>query len=48
MEGTVTGEHGIGLKLKGELIEEIGENAVNTMRSVGCLESLGSSCANDD
>lgn len=34
MEGTVTGEHGIGLKLRNELIEEIGDNAVNMMRSV--------------
>ena len=35
MEGTVTGEHGIGLMLRDELEEEVGENAIDMMRKVG-------------
>jgi len=32
MEGTVTGEHGIGLENRDALIYELGEDAVDTMR----------------
>ena len=39
LEGTVTGEHGIGLKLRDALINEVGEEAVNMMRRVsGAVE----------
>ena len=34
MEGTVTGEHGIGLALRDVLEEELGENATDMMRKV--------------
>ncbi|KEF56714.1 D-lactate dehydrogenase (cytochrome) [Exophiala aquamarina CBS 119918] len=32
MEGTVTGEHGVGLKKREYLIEELGEDTINAMR----------------
>lgn len=34
MEGTVTGEHGIGLALRDVLEEELGESATDMMRKV--------------
>ncbi|KAI9699490.1 MAG: D-lactate ferricytochrome c oxidoreductase [Candelina mexicana] len=34
LEGTITGEHGIGLKLRDLLVEEIGDNAVDMMRKI--------------
>ncbi|KAI4119900.1 MAG: hypothetical protein LQ345_000158 [Seirophora villosa] len=34
LEGTVTGEHGIGLKLRDMLVEEVGDNGVNMMRAI--------------
>lgn len=34
MEGTVTGEHGIGLALRDVLEEELGEGATDMMRKV--------------
>ena len=34
MEGTCTGEHGIGLHKQGFLIDEAGEDAVRLMRSI--------------
>ena len=34
MEGTVTGEHGIGLFLRDVLQEEVGESAIDMMRKV--------------
>jgi D-lactate dehydrogenase (cytochrome) len=34
MEGTVTGEHGVGLKKREFLIEELGEDTINAMRKV--------------
>ena len=37
MDGTISGEHGIGTNRKDELIYELGENAVDMMRSVGTL-----------
>ena len=37
MEGTVTGEHGVGLKKREYLREELGEETVDTMRRVRCL-----------
>ena len=41
MEGTVTGEHGVGLKKREYLLEELGETTVDTMRKVcSCMESL--------
>lgn len=36
MEGTVTGEHGVGLALRDMLEEELGENAIDMMRKVSC------------
>lgn len=32
MEGTITGEHGVGLKKRDNLLEELGEDTVNAMR----------------
>jgi len=40
LEGTITGEHGIGLGLRDMLVEEVGENGVDMMQRVSC----GSSC----
>ena len=34
LEGTVTGEHGIGLGLRDMLVHEVGESAVDMMRRV--------------
>ncbi|KAF2012906.1 FAD-binding domain-containing protein [Aaosphaeria arxii CBS 175.79] len=34
LEGTVTGEHGVGLKLRDALIEEVGISGVNAMRRI--------------
>ncbi|KAL8949429.1 MAG: hypothetical protein Q9222_004452 [Ikaeria aurantiellina] len=34
LEGTITGEHGIGLDLRDMLIEEVGESTVAVMRSI--------------
>ena len=34
LEGTITGEHGIGLKLRDGLINEVGPEAVDMMRKV--------------
>lgn len=34
LDGTITGEHGVGLKLRGMLLEEVGEEGVGIMRSV--------------
>ena len=43
LDGTVTGEHGIGLKIRDRLVDEVGEEAVDMMRSVSvvCLVCLG-------
>ena len=35
MEGTVTGEHGVGVVKRDYLNHELGEEAVDTMRKVG-------------
>lgn len=35
MEGTVTGEHGVGLALRDMLNVELGKEAVDMMRKVG-------------
>lgn len=40
LEGTVTGEHGIGLKLRDRLVDEVGVEAVDMMRKVSYLPSL--------
>ena len=40
MEGTVTGEHGVGLVKRDYLIHEVGESTVDAMRKVSF--SLGS------
>ena len=40
MEGTVTGEHGIGLNLRDMLQYELGEDAVDMMRKVCFLRFL--------
>ncbi len=34
MDGTCTGEHGIGLGKQGKLIDELGENAIDAMRAI--------------
>ncbi|KAL9039285.1 MAG: hypothetical protein Q9214_004939 [Letrouitia sp. 1 TL-2023] len=34
LEGTVTGEHGIGLKLKDSLVDEVGTEAIGTMKKI--------------
>ncbi|KAF2449476.1 hypothetical protein P171DRAFT_460735 [Karstenula rhodostoma CBS 690.94] len=34
LEGTITGEHGVGLKLRDMLVEEVGEVGVGAMRAV--------------
>lgn len=34
LEGTITGEHGVGLKLREMLVEEVGESAVQMMKTV--------------
>ena len=34
MEGTITGEHGIGLELRDLLIDELGNEAVDMMRRI--------------
>ncbi|MBA7489863.1 putative FAD-linked oxidoreductase [subsurface metagenome] len=34
MEGTITGEHGVGLKKRDHLIDELGEETVNAMRKI--------------
>ncbi|KAL8758815.1 MAG: hypothetical protein Q9184_003810, partial [Pyrenodesmia sp. 2 TL-2023] len=34
LEGTVTGEHGIGLDLRDMLVEEVGVNSVNMMKAI--------------
>lgn len=36
MEGTVTGEHGVGLIKRDYLAHEMGESTVDTMRKVSC------------
>lgn len=32
MDGTITGEHGIGLEKRDRLVDELGEGSVDTMR----------------
>ncbi|KAL8780582.1 MAG: hypothetical protein Q9194_000854, partial [Teloschistes cf. exilis] len=34
LEGTITGEHGVGLKLREMLVEEVGESAVQMMKTI--------------
>ncbi|RMZ92165.1 hypothetical protein DV736_g634, partial [Chaetothyriales sp. CBS 134916] len=42
MEGTVTGEHGVGLKKREYLVDELGQNTIDTMRKVKqALDPLG-------
>lgn len=43
MEGTITGEHGIGLSLRDMLPEEVGSAGVDMMRNV-CILSLPGRC----
>ena len=40
MEGTVTGEHGVGLIKRDHLNHELGESTVDAMRKVSCLRLL--------
>jgi FAD/FMN-containing dehydrogenase len=48
MEGTVTGEHGVGLVKRDYLNHELGETTVDAMRKVGSnTNSLVEFCAND-
>lgn len=37
MEGTITGEHGIGLSLRDMLVEELGNDTIDLMRRVSTL-----------
>ena len=39
MEGTVTGEHGVGLVKRDYLPHELGESTVDAMRRVGLCQS---------
>jgi D-lactate dehydrogenase (cytochrome) len=42
MDGTITGEHGIGLEKRDRLVDELGEDTVDTMRRVKlALDPLG-------
>ncbi|RMD39782.1 hypothetical protein DV735_g5341, partial [Chaetothyriales sp. CBS 134920] len=42
MDGTVTGEHGVGLKKRDYLVEEVGQTTIDTMRKVKqALDPLG-------
>lgn len=42
MEGTITGEHGIGLEKRDRLIDELGVDSVDTMRRIKlALDPLG-------
>lgn len=34
LEGTITGEHGVGLKLRDLLVDEVGEAGVDMMRTI--------------
>ncbi|KAL8701529.1 MAG: hypothetical protein Q9201_004858 [Fulgogasparrea decipioides] len=43
LEGTITGEHGIGLKLRDLLVEEVGESAVEMMRMTDANDIRSSS-----
>jgi D-lactate dehydrogenase (cytochrome) len=40
MDGTITGEHGVGLKKREYLREELGEETVDAMRKVSLNDSL--------
>lgn len=40
MEGTVTGEHGVGLVKRDYLVHELGESAVNAMRRVSLKDPV--------
>lgn len=39
LEGTITGEHGIGLKWRDMLVEELGDSTIDMMRRVGFCPS---------
>jgi D-lactate dehydrogenase (cytochrome) len=42
MDGTITGEHGIGLEKRDRLVDELGEDTVDTMRRIKlALDPLG-------
>ncbi len=47
MEGTVTGEHGVGLKKRDYVREELGEDTVSAMRKVS-TPPIGSTPPNPD
>jgi D-lactate dehydrogenase (cytochrome) len=34
MEGTISGEHGIGLENRDSLVEELGESSIDAMRRI--------------
>lgn len=40
MEGTVTGEHGVGLIKRDYLAHELGETTVDAMRKVSCSSAI--------
>lgn len=45
LEGTVTGEHGVGLIKRDYLPHEVGESTVDAMRRVSyCLHDFGLGC----
>lgn len=48
MEGTITGEHGIGLNLRDMLEAETGKNAVDMMRKVGRFPHIEGSLADGE
>lgn len=43
MDGTVTGEHGVGLKKREYIREELGEDTVDAMRKVSSQGSVSTS-----
>ena len=47
MEGTVTGEHGVGLIKRDYLAHEMGEATVNAMRKVRRIHTLNMSSENN-
>lgn len=44
MEGTVTGEHGVGLVKRDYLPHELGDSTVDTMRKVCSLRNASAKC----
>ena len=39
MDGTITGEHGVGLKKRENLVDELGDDTINAMRKVSLFQN---------